>query len=402
MRRDCPICGSDQKRQVLSRQFVTTSHSDFGDGYQVVICNECDFAYADEIQSQDALDAYYAGNTATAIELGRANSDLQFSEQEHHKDQHNNSLSYILPFLSKTSRIIDIGCGSGHLLNLIVNNGFQEVWGLDPSPIASEIARKRYGLSVFQGSLLDELDIGKFDFMILSHVLEHIEDVNIFLLKLKNILTPQGLVYIEVPDAYNFSLSADPALGLCDVHLKDIFVQFTPEHINFFSTNSLENLMRANGFENVVMEPNLSTMGVISSVWKRSELRKDRLIELKLKEYVNISAKVLDEISPVINKLRADVIPIYVWGAGLHTQRLLAHTQLSELNIQAFIDSNSKYHGSELNGVMIIAPERLHDAAPHPILVSSRKAQEEIVSQIRSMRLKNQVICLYQPNQSGD
>jgi len=81
---------------------------------------------------------------------------------------------------------------------------------------------------------VDLYDIGmeenekKFDCIILSHVLEHIYDLNNFVINLDKNLNNNGLIYIEVPNA-EFYDKFDP--------LQEINI----EHINFFSKLALSN-----------------------------------------------------------------------------------------------------------------------------------------------------------------
>jgi hypothetical protein len=73
----------------------------------------------------------------------------------------------------------------------------------------------------------------------------------------------------------------------------------------------------------------------------------------------------------------------------------LASGNLARANIAAFVDSNPKYQGKQLNGVPVLSPDALK-ARPEPILISSQVFEHEIVRQIREdLRLDNKVITLY-------
>jgi len=225
LNRNCAICGSSQKKKIFSQIYVIPSNSTHvHSGYDVVICGDCGFAYADNLPDQSALDKYYSASYTSSEEATR----------------YHNSAKNIFRFLKKGDRILDIGCGTGHLLNLVRANGYDNVYGLDPADIACHTAKEKYGLDVIQGSLFDDLDLGMFDFIILSHVLEHIVDLPYFILQLNKYLNKGGRVYIEVPDAHNFLLSVEPNPSLGWKYEKDLFAHFAPEHINFFSVISLE------------------------------------------------------------------------------------------------------------------------------------------------------------------
>ena len=103
---------------------------------------------------------------------------------------------------SKKASILDVGCATGRLLSLFKESGYENVKGLDPSPVCSEVAAKLYGIFVQTGNLWDlETYQDTFDCIILSGVLEHIRDLNRTLSKLASMLSVDGLVFIDVPDA---------------------------------------------------------------------------------------------------------------------------------------------------------------------------------------------------------
>ena len=54
--RDCAVCGSAKKQRLFEQKFSTVC---LLEGYSVVVCQECGFAYADDIPDQQAFDAYY-------------------------------------------------------------------------------------------------------------------------------------------------------------------------------------------------------------------------------------------------------------------------------------------------------------------------------------------------------
>jgi hypothetical protein len=141
------------------------------------------------------------------------------------------------------------------------------------------------------------------------------------------------------------------------------------------------------GFECVKCEGRFDTLAVLSSVWKLRAKSGDA-------KYV---AKYIDDCGAVFErhnaKMRAVSGPVYVWGAGGHTQRMLQYSEMVTMPIVAFIESNADYHGGTLAGRLIISPTGIDK--PYPIIVSSLMYQDAIVAQIEGMGLKNQVITFY-------
>jgi SAM-dependent methyltransferase len=396
MKRNCAVCGSDQKDLIFQQRFTVPATNCVSLGYDVVVCQQCDFAYADNPPSQANLDAYYATGLKTAYHLGqRACKDPTQLETESDATLHANSVENIRRYARPGDRILDVGCGSGHLLSLLRARGYDNLHGIDPSLTCCRVASEHYGLSVTQGSLLDAVDIGQFDFAILNHVLEHVESLAIFVMRLHEVLRPDGRLYIEVPDVHQFGLCILPQGKVAWEFASDLFAQFTPEHVNFFSGVALRNLMLRLGFREVWLESQVSVMGVLASVWEKPRPDRDPDARACLEQYVRDSRQMLDEPSAVIDALVRSGEELLVWGAGLHTQRLLGYGHLAEAKIRAFVDSNPAYHGQCLAGRPIVAPEEVRHLPSLPILVSSRRLQDDIARQIRRSGFANRIVLLY-------
>jgi SAM-dependent methyltransferase len=83
-------------------------------------------------------------------------------------------VSMMLRYLRQGSRILEIGCGEGLLLEELKCAGFVVI-GLEPSRRASQSARKA-GLDVIDGYFPESSPNGSFDCVVMSHVLEHWPD----------------------------------------------------------------------------------------------------------------------------------------------------------------------------------------------------------------------------------
>ena len=228
-------------------------------------------------------------------------------------------------------------------------------------------------------------------------MLEHIRDLGAVLRRLRGLLTAAGQVLICVPDAAQFAEEDDAP-----------FQQFSTEHVNFFSSQSLAGLMSAHGFAPVLCQHNEFTDGrgytqvgpVVDAVFRKADgpapaAAPDVVTAPALAEYVRKSRAVDAGIRATIEEILAAGKPILVWGTGTHTLRLLATSRLREAAIAAFIDSNPRYHNKDLNGIPIIGPADLAGRS-EPILVSSRVFQRDIERQIREvLRLPNPLHLLY-------
>jgi 2-polyprenyl-3-methyl-5-hydroxy-6-metoxy-1,4-benzoquinol methylase len=77
--------------------------------------------------------------------------------------------------LTSGTRFLDIGCGRGRILKILLDRGFSGV-GIDTQQVCLDICRKRLpGADVELRRSLDGIQ-GLFDLIIMSSVLEHIKD----------------------------------------------------------------------------------------------------------------------------------------------------------------------------------------------------------------------------------
>ncbi|MGI8593124.1 MAG: class I SAM-dependent methyltransferase, partial [Solirubrobacteraceae bacterium] len=144
--------------------------------------------------------------------------------------------------------VLDVGCGQGELLQWLGEQGF-EPHGIEPSDDAAALARER-GLDA-RTATLEELLSGSdpaptYSAVLLLNVLEHVPDAPAMLRGISRLLEPAGLLYIRVPNDFNpLQLAAQDKLGT------DPWWIAVPDHVNYFSVESLVALNRRLGFEPV-------------------------------------------------------------------------------------------------------------------------------------------------------
>ncbi|HEY0114905.1 MAG TPA: class I SAM-dependent methyltransferase [Allosphingosinicella sp.] len=95
--------------------------------------------------------------------------------------------------------ILEIGCGTGHNLEMLGRFGAVEAIELDPA--ARAVAEQRLGRPVGSARLpeLEEVPEASFDLVALLDVLEHVEDDRAALRSIARRLKPGGSILITVP-----------------------------------------------------------------------------------------------------------------------------------------------------------------------------------------------------------
>lgn len=390
--RPCPVCGGYRRTRLFRQHFAEVEAVTIVNGYDVVVCGECGAGFADDIPDQAAFDRYY-----------RDLSKYEYHQRDGAESDFDRRRLAIIadilaPFILRPdARILDVGCATGRLLALLRDKGFPNVHGLDPSPSCAAAAQRLYGIPVRTTTLSRLHESGEaFDVVILVGVLEHINDLDTALREVHDVLSPQGIVYVEVPDALTFADWQNAP-----------FQDFSTEHINFFSPVSLSNLMARHGFVTLFSEQNAreqsyrTTMSNVSAVFRKqagapTAATFDRATQHGLQRYIESCRAVEETLNQRIADLAESRRAVIVWGVGTHTGRLMQTSRLAAANIVAFVESNVRYQGRTMHDVPIIAPEALR-GRPEPILISSRVFQHEIAQQIREgLGLENEIITLYE------
>ena len=153
-------------------------------------------------------------------------------------------------------RLLDLGCGSGDLLGVMTRLGWQ-VEGVDNDPEAVEVAR-RNGFEVRMGSLHEQrFPDASFDAVVMSHIIEHVHHPLELLTEVHRILKPERRLVMATPNAHSLG---HRMLGARWPLLDP------PRHLQVFTPRALEALVRAAGFNDVVVSTEVRTAAAMCSL----------------------------------------------------------------------------------------------------------------------------------------
>lgn len=137
-------------------------------------------------------------------------------------------------------RALDIGCGNGQYLSHLKRHGWQVV-GVELSRTAAAIAQREHDIDVFVGSVREApFAPASFDFVHMSHVLEHFYDPLEQLQAVVRLLKPGGQLYIETPNADSLGLRQ------CGPYW---YPWETPRHLCLFAPKTLTHSLTTVGLE---------------------------------------------------------------------------------------------------------------------------------------------------------
>ncbi len=133
----------------------------------------------------------------------------------------------------KTDRVLDCGCGTGNFLRHL-NRYFEVVLGSDFSDEALVLARQKVDCPISKCDLtnLNDFCDQKYDVIVCSEILEHIDHDKLAMSNLKKALRSGGIVIISVPCGMKFWSRHDDFSG----------------HVRRYEGSELDEKMTAEGF----------------------------------------------------------------------------------------------------------------------------------------------------------
>ncbi len=381
--RKCPICGNQYISVLYKMKMELIKGFPLPSDFSISCCTACGFVYHDTSAKLKDYENYYeqCGKYYTTPVIAEETAAVIMKHIE-----------VISKFIKKDDQILDMGCASGLLLTYLKNNGFYNVTGIDPSKECTDYMNS-HGITAYQGGTYSKFERlhKKFDVIILSSVLEHIYDLHSSIEALEYMLKDDGIFYFNVPDAVGYGEYFNP-----------IGNYFNQEHINHFSTISIDNLMGFHQYRCVYTQNDLLKTGdsfnlELTKVYKKDQgsfiVKKDELSAKSVEKYLDTLLHSEKHTADLIDSLYRNNEEIMIWGAGAVAMGLFANTNLKMCHIEAFIDKDSGKHGKTIGNIVICPPDKLKNFSG-TIVVCSSLFSTEIVNEIHSMGLHNKIVIL--------
>jgi 2-polyprenyl-3-methyl-5-hydroxy-6-metoxy-1,4-benzoquinol methylase len=129
--------------------------------------------------------------------------------------------------------LLDIGAGSGAFCETVKQNSW-EVYGVEPNEKARKIAAQK---NIFLQQSIENFKGQQFDVVTLWHVLEHLPDLENTIIAIQELLTPNGILIVAVPNYNSFDAN----------YYKGFWAAYdTPRHLWHFSQKAMRKLFSKN------------------------------------------------------------------------------------------------------------------------------------------------------------
>ena len=320
---------------------------DTGQPMHIFQCVRCNL-----VQTRTAPVVYQSGTTSAT---SYSQSMMQFRREQ--------VVDFVDAYGLKGKTILDVGCGDGHLLGHIQAAGAEGV-GIDASEAALAIAKGK-GYTVHYGYVTRDFAIpdGPFDAFISHDVIEHIPDIEDFVLGIRQNLQDGAVGIIETP---NF----DHTLN------QHRFYDFILDHLSYFTATTLTLALQLNGFDVLEVSTSRNDENLVAVVQKRPTTT-------RFDEMRTMQEQTLKTLADFFAQHQAKQQTIAVWGASLHTLTLSTLTSFD--GVQYVIDSANykQNHVTPVSHLPIVAPQTLFNEPVDSVLVIAPRYAGEIIEKLR-------------------
>ena len=226
VRQPCPLCGCGDSKQ---ERVIA--------GYALEKCTNCSLVFMNpRCTGEHLAEIYTVRDEDELIELyARIASPAVLGE-------YNEKLDRLEKLVPGKGRLLDFACAAGYFFEQAQKRGW-DAHGCDVGQWTARAAAARNLENMHVGEFDDlEFPDDHFDVVYAAQVFEHLLNPLEELTKLKRVLKPGGLLYIDVPNYHTLPVMFDK---------DDFMLNEPPQHINYFTPATMRRLLRDGGLSSV-------------------------------------------------------------------------------------------------------------------------------------------------------
>ncbi len=315
-------------------------------------CNSCTFVFQSNPLTRRDLEKYYRESPryrsadVDALEDGLRRHQVAFIERDG-------------PLQRKSA--LDVGADMGKLLDLLRERGCATAYMEDSEAACRHLRSHGRHREIVNPSG------ERFDLLVLSQVFEHIVDPIGYMRMMRELLAPDGRVFIEVPC---HSLWDGREYG------------FSFEHVNYFSPSTLSLVLRSSGFGVTMLEictdpryfdGKVKIIRALAQVAPAGVV--NNLAEAVKSHYWREFGGRFEAARKLADRHRRNGKPgLALYGAAELADLLLSNTGLGGNDIVTIFDSDTKKHGTIFRGLSVRSPREIPAMSVGAILILSGAA----------------------------
>jgi 2-polyprenyl-3-methyl-5-hydroxy-6-metoxy-1,4-benzoquinol methylase len=235
----CPICDSPDQELFMN----SIDYSVSKEAFSIVCCKSCGFHFTSPIPDEASIGSYYKSESY----VSHSSSKKGVINRIYHWVRWYSLRRKVslINSLSKEKSVLDIGAGTGHFLKQAKKAGWK-VTGLEPDSDARNLAKSVNDVDLLDQQSLYSLENESFDVITMWHVLEHVYHLKKDVLRITELLKPEGTLVVAVPNMDSYDAK----------HYKEYWAAFDlPIHLYHFTQKDIISLFDRYSFELVETRP---------------------------------------------------------------------------------------------------------------------------------------------------
>jgi len=226
-------------RCVLCDSYDIHQYHRDSNGINIFRCRSCGVQFMNPRYTDQHLADYYSHYTKNEPEW---DEPLQYG--------HNFYLELLENYLPSKGLLLDIGSGKGHLLAAALRRGWNAMGYEIDCTLAKKLATN-LGTEVQCGDFPKlNWQEGRFDAVVMHHVLEHLKDPRQYLQAIHHMLRDSGILFIALPNINSLSSRTKFLLEKLHLRTKNIGAYYdTSHHLFYFTPRTLKYTLSGFGFE---------------------------------------------------------------------------------------------------------------------------------------------------------
>ena len=385
-KRRCPSCGSkNYSNFYINKHYskIDTKGIIYRFKHILVMCNYCNLVYSNPWLGEKNTNKIYSNSSIGAAFEKSNKAEKHF---KCFKSFFKNKNSF-----KKNIKILEIGTATGILLKNISNYynlKKKNIFGIEPSKKLFEKLRNNKFFHI-ENKFVDQIKLNKkYDLIIMDNVLEHIEDPNKVLKKIKLILNENGIIYIAVPNILKYKKNFRDPFG---------------HTINYY-VNNIKYLFNSNGFKITEFKKHFNYLNFTAKINKTNyipkyDFKNDRKLKFKkVKKFLNeaktYKKKLIKKFTKIENTIKKNNLEILLYGSSNFALEFLNYTNLKK-NIKFILDTNPIYHSKKRFGFKVISPKKIKKILFDKIIITSRAFSNDIFKTLIKLNVpRNKIIKL--------
>jgi SAM-dependent methyltransferase len=277
---------------------------------------------------------------------------------------------FLTQYAHNVRHVLDVGSGDGAFMRPFRQRKIT-VEGIEPSARSREAAEQQ-GYRVYPGYMTADTELpgAPYDAFVSRQVLEHVDDIEGFFQGIRHNLSPGAFGVIEVPRL--------------EKALEDRrFYDFFPDHVNYFSLDTLRTVLEINGFSV------LATGSMMDDEYNVA------IVQLRVPQDFGQILVHRHTLVAHITKLVQDKTQhrIAMWGAGAKGLSILAAMADDKVVLDMVVDSDPNKLGryTPISEILVQDPENLVSENIDAVIISAIAYESAIINKLQHMAYSGEI-----------